>query len=303
MVGILFLSLSVFLFSTMELTSKFISDDFNFIQLTFLRFFLGTFVFIFFIVFKKDLRKELENLNIKMFLKLSSLGFLNVFISMLLLQYSVEKGNASIAAVLIGSHPIFVYILNLIFFKEFDRIKLIKIFLGILGILFLILFSRKITKTINYIPSITGLLSSFFFALFTFLSKRFLKNNSTIIVNFICFFSGIIFLLPFFLYKNNYLLKNINLSNSSILIYLGFFVTGCGYLFYYEGFKRLNVVDGSMIFFLKPLLGSILAVIILKEKLNLYQFLGIILIIISLTNFRKGNRVENNNRIKKGNDN
>ncbi|MEO0233787.1 MAG: DMT family transporter [candidate division WOR-3 bacterium] len=303
MVGILFLSLSVFLFSTMELTSKFISDDFNFIQLTFLRFFLGTFVFIFFIVFKKDLRKELENLNIKMFLKLSSLGFLNVFISMLLLQYSVEKGNASIAAVLIGSHPIFVYILNLIFFKEFDRIKLIKIFLGILGILFLILFSGKITKTINYIPSITGLLSSFFFALFTFLSKRFLKNNSTIIVNFICFFSGIIFLLPFFLYKNNYLLKNINLSNSSILIYLGFFVTGCGYLFYYEGFKRLNVVDGSMIFFLKPLLGSILAVIILKEKLNLYQFLGIILIIISLTNFRKGNRVENNNRIKKDNDN
>ncbi|MEO0282213.1 MAG: DMT family transporter [candidate division WOR-3 bacterium] len=303
MVGILFLSLSVFLFSTMELTSKFISDDFNFIQLTFLRFFWGTFVFIFFIVFKKDLRKELENLNIKMFLKLSSLGFLNVFISMLLLQYSVEKGNASIAAVLIGSHPIFVYILNLIFFKEFDRIKLIKIFLGILGILFLILFSGKITKTINYIPSITGLLSSFFFALFTFLSKRFLKNNSTIIVNFICFFSGIIFLLPFFLYKNNYLLKNINLSNSSILIYLGFFVTGCGYLFYYEGFKRLNVVDGSMIFFLKPLLGSILAVIILKEKLNLYQFLGIILIIISLTNFRKGNRIENNNRIKKGNDN
>ncbi|MEO0299081.1 MAG: DMT family transporter [candidate division WOR-3 bacterium] len=303
MVGILFLSLSVFLFSTMELTSKFISDDFNFIQLTFLRFFLGTFVFIFFIVFKKDLRKELENLNIKMFLKLSSLGFLNVFISMLLLQYSVEKGNASIAAVLIGSHPIFVYILNLIFFKEFDRIKLIKIFLGILGILFLILFSGKITKTINYIPSITGLLSSFFFALFTFLSNRFLKNNSTIIVNFICFFSGIIFLLPFFLYKNNYLLKNINLSNSSILIYLGFFVTGCGYLFYYEGFKRLNVVDGSMIFFLKPLLGSILAVIILKEKLNLYQFLGIILIIISLTNFRKGNRVENNNRIKKDNDN
>ncbi|MEO0288450.1 MAG: DMT family transporter [candidate division WOR-3 bacterium] len=303
MLGIVFLSLSVFLFSTMELTSKFLSNDFNFIQLTFLRFFLGTFVFIFFIAFKKDLRKELENLNIKTLLKLSSLGFVNVFISMLLLQYSVEKGNASIAAVLIGSHPIFVYILNLIFFKEFDRIKLIKIFLGILGIFFLILFSRKITKIINYIPSITGLLSSFSFALFTFLSKRFLKNNSTIMVNFISFFTGIILLFPLFLYKNNFLLKNLNLHNSLFLIYLGFFVTGCGYLFYYEGFKRLNVVDGSMIFFLKPLIGSILAVLILKEKLNLYQFFGIILIIFSLTNFKKGNRVENDNRIKKGNDN
>ncbi|MEJ5306858.1 MAG: DMT family transporter [candidate division WOR-3 bacterium] len=303
MVGIIFLSVSVFLFSTMELTSKLISNDFNFIQLTFLRFFLGTFVFIFFIVFKKDLKKELENLDVKTFLKLSSLGFVNIFISMLLLQYSVERGNASIAAVLIGSHPIFVYILNLVFFKEFDRIKLIKIFLGIIGIFFLIIFSRKITKEISYVPSITGLLSSFFFALFTFLSKRFLKNNSPIIVNFISFFTGIILLFPFILYQNNFLLKNLNISNLLFLIYLGFFVTGCGYLFYYEGFKRLNVVDGSMIFFLKPLLGSILGVIILKEKLNLYQFIGIILIIFSLTNFKKGNRFEDNNRIKKGNTN
>lgn len=297
MVGVTFLFISVLLFSTMEISSKFISSDFNFLQLTFLRFFQGIFIFIFFILLNKDLKKELGNLKMKSFIKISSLGFINVFLSMVLLQYSVEKGNASVAAVLIGSHPIFVYILNLIFSKEFDRTKLFKILTGIIGISLLLLFSKKINR-IDYLSSFAGLLSSFFFALFTFLSKKFLKDNSPVIINFISFFSGILFLLPFFFYKKNHLL-NFNSFNIPFLLYLGFIVTGFGYLLYYEGFKRLNVVDGSIFFFLKPLIATTLSVILLKEKLSLIQIFGIFLIILSLTDFKKEKKIEIYNGIKK----
>jgi len=264
-----------------------------------LRFFFGIFIFIFFILLNKDLKKELGNLKIKNFLKISSLGFINVFLSMVLLQYSVEKGNASVAAVLIGSHPIFVYILNLIFLKEFDKVKLFKILIGILGISFLLIFFKKLNR-IDYLSYFAGLLSSFFFALFTFLSKRFLKDNSPVITNFISFFSGILFLSPFFFYQKNYLL-NLNSFNIPFLLYLGFFVTGFGYLLYYEGFKRLNVVDGSMLFFLKPFIATLLSIILLKEKLTSSQIFGIFLIILSLTDFKKGIKIESYNRIKKDN--
>jgi len=207
---------------------------------------------------------------------------------MTLLQYSIEKGSASISAVLIGAHPIFVYLLDYLFYRNSSTVNLLRIVVGISGISILILPSFNTKDNILPLPVIAGLFSSFLFAGYTFLSKKLLNDYSPFLLNLISFFMGILFLFPLLFLKNSIYLSNLNVKNILIILYLGFFVTGLGYFFYYQGFKRINVVDGSVLFFLKPLVATILSKILLNENLKFIQYIGIFLIIFSLFKIDKG---------------
>lgn len=285
----------------MEITSKFISSYFNYFQLTFSRFFLGLILFLFFLMMDKNKKIEIKRIKIKEFMQISSLGFINIFLSMTLLQYSVEKGSASISAVLIGAHPIFVYLLNYLFDRKSSIIDLLRIFVGISGISILILPTFDTNDNMLTLPIIAGLFSSFLFATYTFLSKKLLNDYSPFLLNLISFFMGILFLFPLLFLKNSLYFSNLNLKNIFLILYLGFIVTGLGYFFYYQGFKRINVVDGSVLFFLKPLLATILSKILLNENLKFIQYVGIVLIIFSLLKIDKGFKNVYSLKFKKNN--
>jgi drug/metabolite transporter (DMT)-like permease len=74
------------------------------------------------------------------------------------------------------------------------------------------------------------------------------------------------------------------------MAYLGIFCSGIAYITYMESLKLLTASKGSMVFFLKPVIASTLAIIFLGENLNIKTLIGMLLVLTGiLINFVKIN--------------
>jgi drug/metabolite transporter (DMT)-like permease len=74
------------------------------------------------------------------------------------------------------------------------------------------------------------------------------------------------------------------------------FVTGLGYTFYFLAMEVSSAATASIVFFIKPALAPILALIILHEQITLTKGIGILMILIgSLISLLSGLKV---NRVK-----
>ena len=76
------------------------------------------------------------------------------------------------------------------------------------------------------------------------------------------------------------ILSGINLQNIIPLILLGVLVTGFGYMFYFKAMDTTSVTTASMVFFIKPALAPIFALLILNESISINTIIGIALILI-----------------------
>ncbi|HOJ94168.1 MAG TPA: DMT family transporter, partial [Fervidobacterium nodosum] len=68
-----------------------------------------------------------------------------------------------------------------------------------------------------------------------------------------------------------------------ILIYLGLIVTGVAYLTFFKAMEKIGATQSSRIFFLKPIVATLLAIVFLGEKLSLLKIIGMIIVLFSLT--------------------
>ena len=101
----LYIILTAFIFSTMEITLKLVSGVFNPIQLTFTRFFIGGLVLLPFAL--NGLRKKHLSISKKDLFYFAFLGFLGTVVSMILYQLAVQNTKASVVAVLFTGMAIF----------------------------------------------------------------------------------------------------------------------------------------------------------------------------------------------------
>lgn len=99
----IYVALATILFSTMEIALKYIAGEFNPIQLTFARFFVGGLVLLPFAW--SQLKKHGDKLTKKVVAHFALLGFLGVFISMTFYQLAVFNTKASVVAVLFSRTP------------------------------------------------------------------------------------------------------------------------------------------------------------------------------------------------------
>lgn len=228
--------------------------------------------------------KKKEKVQVKDLLFFLALGILNIFIGMGSLQLAVSMGKASTAAILISSNPIFVVLFSTILLKEkisYDRIACIA--LGIVGIILIIYKGNVGGDTV--ISLSYAIIASITFGLYTVPGK--LKSEKISSTTMICCSS----IFGSLLYVPVLLLKGISLfhipeGTAFKVLYLGVFVSGLAYITYMEALKILTVSKGSMVFFLKPVIASILAVLFLGEKLSFKTLTGMVLVLVGvLINF------------------
>lgn len=81
------------------------------------------------------------------------------------------------------------------------------------------------------------------------------------------------------LFSNIPIIYGVNSANIFTVIYLGVVVTGFGYLFYFMAMEETSVSTASVVFFIKPALAPVLALIILRESIPLNTLAGIAFII------------------------
>ncbi|MDP4092702.1 MAG: DMT family transporter [Bacillota bacterium] len=273
--GYIYLINTVLFFSTYEAVSKTLVNKIDPFQINFIRFLVGGLILFIYIIFTDRI-----GISKKDFIQVVIIGVINVVISMNLLQMSLYMTNskASVIAVIFSSNPIFVSIFSAIIDKEKITVqKLWGLILGLIGIL-VIFFEKLDFSGMDYLSPLLALLSAAFYGLYTVIGRRVSLRIGSLKMNSYSSIAGSMVLLPFLVVFKLPILK-FDYSGMLQVVYLSIFVTGLAYLSYFKGLSITGASSGSLVFFIKPALASILALIFLHEQLTVNLIFGTFLII------------------------
>ena len=278
--GYLYLFISMLVFSTMEVTGKFISNQLDPLQINFLRFLLGGLTSLPFAV-KTTLSLKMK-FTAKDIAKVAALGILLVPVSMSLFQFSIFYTKASITAVLISCNAIFTAPLSFVILKErIDKYIIISLLTGVIVILIIALPESSMNSN-NMIGILLGIASSITFSLYTVLGKKIIPTMGGLVFNTLSFLFGSIAMIPILVFWKIPLFRGISVTNFMYIIYIGTIVTAFAYIFMFKGFSILQVNAGSLVFFAKPIFAGILSFILLGETFTRSFIAGSIFIMIGI---------------------
>lgn len=299
--GYLYIMLAALLFSTMEIVLKLVSNEFNPIQITFLRFLIGSILLL--PLALKNLKVRNISLTKKDLIFFSFTGFVCVVVSMVLYQMSILYAKASIIAILFSCNPVFVVLLaNIILKEKLYKQTIISMVISLLGMVFIM---NPLKMSLTATALVLVLLSAVTFAYYGVICKEKSAKFGGVVLSCFSFLMGSLEMLVLilitkisavatFLTNSGFktfadipVIKGITLQNIPMLIYISIFVTGLGYTFYFLAMEETSATTASVVFFIKPALAPILALIILREAIALNTLAGIVLIIIgSIINFK-----------------
>lgn len=285
--GYIYIVLTALLFSTIEVSGKIIGKTLDPMQVTFLRFFIGSLILLPFAL--RDIYKNKIKLFKEDYAFFIFAGILCIPISMVLLQVSVLYTKASTSAVVFCTNPVFTVPFAYLILKEkIDKETIISMIFSFIGVIFIFnpLSKNFLQGKNDLIGMAIAILAAVVFAFYAVISKKRLLRYGGNIYNCFTFLFGDIVLLLLLLFFNKPVLKGINSSNLPVVMYMGIFVTGIGYILYLKAMEITSALKVSTIFFIKPALAPILSLFILGEGINLNVVIGIALIILgSYINF------------------
>ena len=198
----------------------------------------------------------------------------------ILLQLSIKHSNASSAATLISTSPIFTAIFAyLIISEKISQRKKIGILLGLVGI---ITFGIGMLEGDSFSGILFGIVASVTFGLYSVLLRRHIARYgslrctaySTLFPSLI--YGGILVL------SGNLKIPTVTIQGWLIIAYLGIFVTGLAYYALLEAVNRMGATNAMRLFYVKPVVATGLALIFLHEPVGVVKIAGMSIIIFSL---------------------
>ncbi len=207
--------------------------------------------------------------------------------SIVLFNFSYYKTmvltSLSVAAVLLYTAPIFVCILSVILFREKITVnKITALIIAFLGCCFVSgVFShgQRITPT----ALVFGLLTGFGYSLYTIFSQILLnKGYNSLTITFYTFLFAALGSLPFI---------NIGVTfNQVVKMPLGLLVmvsmavlnTVIPYLLYTSGLSGVPTTVAPIIATVEPVVATIISVAVYKEAFEIWHFIGIALVLLSV---------------------
>jgi len=265
---------TILLFSTVEVASKLISGKIEPLFLAFLRYFISGLI-----ILAIGLKDELKMKRVwKDYMKLGLIGFAGITISIGLFHTSLQYINAAEGAVIFSINPIFSAFFAWILLKEeFSKESIIGMITAMAGVYLLSFGFEKIDMS-NFYGILQMFLSALMFGFYIAVSKKQMKNHNRFFATGAIFLSGAVFYLPFI---KSYKIEELSFT-MPVILYLAIAATGVAYILYFYGLSKVNVAAGSSMFYLKPIFASILAVIILHEKLKMNFYIGFVIIFIGM---------------------
>lgn len=273
---VVYIIISATLFSTMEVVLKIAGNHLDAFQLTFIRFLIGGLFLLPFALL--EIRKNHTVITKKDLLHMLAMGVVCICISMVFFQLGVENSKASTAAVIFCINPMFTMLFaHFITEEKLNRIKVIALTIGLVGILFMI-------NPLNIEPGNTFLgisytiLAAVTFGLYSAMGRTSIRRLRGITQTSFSFLFGSVVMVPILLIMDRPILSGISAENIGMVLYIGIMVTGFGYLFYFLAMGASDAATASIVFFVKPAMAPIIAVIALHEVIGINGFIGILLI-------------------------
>ncbi|MGY0692214.1 DMT family transporter [Virgibacillus sp. FSP13] len=216
-------------------------------------------------------------------LKLQSIYDLKYFIgtgilSIIFFNYcmftAIDLSTIPVATALLYTAPAFVSILSFLLFKEpFTRVKLIALFITLLGTCFVVGLIPISVASLKLSSLLFGVGSGIGYALYSIFSKFALKKYTSLSITTYTFLIASITLLPFFPYSEKFHL----LLQPSVLLYafgLGFLPTAIAYIIYTYGLNQTEASKASILTTIEPVVATLIGVFIFHEAFTFFQMIG-----------------------------
>lgn len=285
----------------MEVVLKVAGNQLDAFQLTLIRFFIGgTFLLPFALL---EIKKYHTVITKKDFLHMLAMGVVCICISMVFFQLGVENSKASTSAVIFCINPMFtMFFVHFMTEEKLNRTKVIALAFGLLGIVFMINpFHLEAGNTV--LGFVFTILAALTFGLYSAMGRTSIRRLRGITQTSISFLLGSIVMIPVLLIMNRPIIAGITADNIWMVLYIGIMITGLGYLFYFLAMEVSDAATASIVFFVKPALAPIIAVIALREVVGVNGLIGILLIFIgSYINLREQRTRKKGNDDEKDND-
>ena len=276
--GYVYIVLCAVIFSTMEVMLKTVHGVFAPMQITCLRFLVGGILLIPFA--SRSIKKKNASLSRKDIGFFALSGFLCVVIAMSLYQMSVTYTRASIVAVIFSCNPIFVTVFAHLFLHEdIHRNHIIALILELTAALIII---DPIHATLDPTGSVLAILSAVMFALYSVFGKKRTPRFGGIAVTCLSFLFGasLYGAVGLNLFIDVPLFENIPASAIPALLYICCINSAAGFVCHMMAMEKTSAQEASLIFFLKPILAPIFALLFLKEEIPLNMIVGIVCFLI-----------------------
>lgn len=257
---------AVLLFSTIEVVSKWIGPLRPPLQLAFLRFFIAGLLLA--PVAVHGLVRERRRLGWKDAGIFAGLGLIGVTAAIGLYHTAISYLPANRAAILFSGNPVFVAILApFVLGERTDRRRLFALALGLAGMLaFLWDRGRFSIQAAAGIAFMVG--AMFSFALFTILSKKVTPRYGALAIVSFASLAGSLVLLPLTWAHDGCPFHAMTLPHWAAIGWLSVFATAIAYAAWFHGLRHMEASHGTLLFFIKPVAASILAAIVLDERLG-----------------------------------
>lgn len=277
--GFIYLTITLIFFSSYEVVGRMLTNLVNPYQLNFIRFLIGGLLLLPLAVY--HIKNKKIKLDIKDMLYISLIGLVNVVLSMSFFQIGINATKASLAAVIFSSNPLFVIISAHFILKEnLNLEKILGLIIGIAGLVIVFYKDLNISKSYTY-GIIMLILAAITYGIYTTMGKKFSQKTDSVIMNSLSFIIGSLLLLPILLIKH-YPIFYVPYKALLPMAYLTFFVTGIAYYTYFVGLMYMDAGVGSMIFLIKPILASLLAWMLLSEKISMQLAIGTLVILAGI---------------------
>lgn len=225
----------------------------------------------------KSLRDEL------LFFSLGLTGITFYFLAEIIaLQYTL----AANVGLIIAAAPILTALLANLFThdEKFNRNLLVGFLLAIFGS-FLVIFNGRFVLKLNPVGDLLAVTAALAWAIYSILLKK-INSKANSIYNPILvvrrtFIYGLVTLIPSLLLLRIGF-KSVNLANWSLLVnilFLGVIASALGFVMWNKAVKTLGVIKSNNYIYLVPLVTMITSVLVLKEPVNLWMFVGGLLIL------------------------
>ncbi len=272
--GILFGVAAGVMWAAEAILGKILFSSFSFIQVTASEVFFATLTAFIYILAKRE-HIKLNSRNIGNVLVV---GLVGTVFAPLMYFYGLTETFAVNATLIAHLQPLFVAILGTYLLKE--RPHKHDIFAGILiGFAVVLITGRTIDNLTRFklgnIGDLVVFLATLSWAVVAIPGKQLTKEvSSTVIVGYRFLISSAVFL-PFLLCVRQLVISSLYQVLLGILV-------GLGYIFYYEGLKRIKASQVALTELSSPFFSAILAWNFLGETTTLIQIIGALLLVFGL---------------------
>jgi len=267
---------TIFLFSFLVIIARFETAETPQMFLLFLRMVVASICFLPFFIVRKVWRKPRFN----QLIAVSLLSTINVVFFM----WGIKYTTASASQLIYAAQPILTIIITSVFYKKkYSRQTVTGVFIGLLGIIFIIYQSaveKGETISGGLIGNLAMIVAMFGWLHYIIFSKDFSKDYSPVEIGSTSVLVSLIISGILFFIQNGLAPVSITLSPNIILagIYLGFCGTFLAYLLMQYAIKYLSTLTVNLTSYVQPVVTAILAIFLLGEKLTLSFFLGSMLV-------------------------